>query len=91
MKILIKPLAELGDSLVERSFEFPDGLSVGMVLRELGRHNQPFRQALFDEQDRVRGFINVLVNGKRLDMTQESDLPLHDGDELSLFSYVAGG
>jgi len=91
VKILLKPLAELSHCLSERSLEVHDGQSVGMVLRELGRRNPSFREALFDEQDRVKGFINVLINGKRLDMEHEADLPLREGDEISLFSYVAGG
>ena len=91
MKILLKPLAELSHCLSERFLEVPDGQSVGMVLRELGRRNPSFREALFDEQDRVKGFINVLINGKRLDMGQEADVPLREGDEIALFCYVAGG
>ncbi len=91
MKILLKPLAELSGSLSERSCEVPEGLSVEMVLRELGRRHPPFQEALFDEHGRVKGFINVLVNGKRVDMALQADLPLCEGDEISLFSYVAGG
>ena len=46
---------------------------------------------MFDEQDRVKGFINVLINGKRIDMTHEADVPLCEGDEIVPFCYVAGG
>ena len=53
MKILLKPLAELSHCLSKRFLEVPDGQSVGMVLRELGRRNPSFREALFDEQHRV--------------------------------------
>ncbi len=88
---MLKPLAELSHYLSERSFDVSDGQSVGMVLRELGRRNPSFQEAMFDEQDRVKGFINVLINGKRIDMTHEADVPLCEGDEIVLFCYVAGG
>jgi molybdopterin converting factor small subunit len=91
MKILLKPLAELSHCLSKRDLEVPDGQSIGMVLRELGRCNPLFREALFDEQGCVKGFINVLINGKRVDMSQEANVQLHDGDKIELFCYVAGG
>ncbi len=91
MKILVKPLAELSGSLSERCYEVSEGLSVEMVLREIGRRHPPFQEALFDEQGCVKDFINVLVNGKRVDMSLQADLPLLEGDEISLFSYVVGG
>jgi molybdopterin converting factor small subunit len=69
----------------------PDGQSVGIVLKELGRRNPSFQAALFDQQDHVKGFINILLNGKSLDMEHETDFLLHEGDVISFFSYVSGG
>lgn len=91
MKILIRPLAEFRDCLSERSLDVPEGQSVGNLLRDLAERNNAFHHALFDDGNRLKGFINIVLNGKHLDKTHEADVLLHDGDEITIFSYIAGG
>jgi len=38
-----------------------------------------------------KGDATFLLNGDRLNMPEASDNPLHDGDEISVLSAIAGG
>ncbi|GAJ22964.1 unnamed protein product, partial [marine sediment metagenome] len=39
----------------------------------------------------LRKTVNILVNGRGLDLLQKLDTPLKDGDVVAIFPPVAGG
>ena len=91
MKIRIKLLAELSGCFSEKVLEVHEGKTAGGLIRDISMHNEAFRKAIFDEHDHMKDFINILINGRRLDMSHESSALLAEDDEIVIFSYVAGG
>jgi molybdopterin converting factor small subunit len=91
MKIRIKLLADLSRCFSERVLEVQEGKTAGGLIQDISMHDEAFRKAIFDEHGHIKGFINILLNGRRLDMSHESSVLLVEDDEIVIFSYVAGG
>ncbi|MER3602385.1 MAG: molybdenum cofactor biosynthesis protein MoeB [Nitrososphaerota archaeon] len=65
--------------------------SVGEALAKLSSDFPLLRRYLFEEDGRLRNFVNVFVNGESLRQLQGEDTPLKDGDTLMLLPSIAGG
>lgn len=79
----------VGGKTVER--EYPDGASVGDVLRALEGEFGELEGALLDADGDVPGQVTVLRNGRDVVHLEGTDTPLSDGDAVSIFPPVAGG
>lgn len=79
----------VGEKTVAR--DYPDGSSVGDVLRALEAEHEAFEGALLDAEGDVKGQVTVLRNGRDVVHLEGTATPLSDGDALSLFPPVAGG
>ncbi|EMA67448.1 MoaD family protein [Halorubrum aidingense JCM 13560] len=77
-----------GGKTVEATY--PDGSSVGDVLRELETEYEGMAGRLIVDGD-LAPQINVLKNGREVLHLDGLDTPLDDGDRLSVFPPVAGG
>ena len=69
---------------------YPDGSTVGDVLRELEDEYDGMAGRLIVDGD-LAPQINVLKNGREVLHLDGLDTPLDDGDRLSVFPPVAGG
>lgn len=79
----------------EQIFEFSEGdtVTVNEVLQRLSKqYGQSFVEYVFDDQtNQVKGFLQLLVNGRSISSISGLDAELIDGDVLALLPPVGGG
>ncbi len=74
-----------------REVEVSDSATPLDVLKEVVATNPEGYLAIFDDQDRIRNHIILMVNRKRIFPADYISLLLDDTDELALLPPVAGG
>lgn len=79
----------VGGKIVERTY--PEGSTVGDVLRALEDEFEDLDGAILDEGGDVRGQVTVLKNGRDVVHLDGTATSLAAGDAVSLFPPVAGG
>jgi molybdopterin synthase sulfur carrier subunit len=78
----------------EETLEFPEGekVTVDNVLKTLSqRYGKRFVEYVYDETGEVRGFLQLLVNGKSASTLNGLQTELQDGDVLAILPPVGGG
>jgi adenylyltransferase/sulfurtransferase len=68
-----------------------DASNVGELLGHLTARFSGLQQHLFNEQGRLRSFVNVYVNDEDIRYLQKDQTPLKSGDTVSIIPSVAGG
>jgi len=68
-----------------------EGGSVKDVLADLESQFPGIKERLYDEQGKLRRFINFYVNNEDIRFLQGEDTPVKDGDEISVVPAIAGG
>lgn len=68
-----------------------DGSTVGEVLESLDAGYPGFSERLFDEQGRLRRFVNVFVGDEDVRFLDGLDTSVPDGETVSIVPAVAGG
>jgi len=68
-----------------------DGATVGEVLAALDAAHPGFGERLFDENGKLRRFVNVFVDDEDLRFLQGVDTPLTEKSVVSIIPAVAGG
>jgi MoaD family protein len=68
-----------------------DGARVGDVLNNLAEKYPNLRTHLFNDNGKLRNFVNVYVNDQNIRTLDLERTPLKDGDEVTLVPAVAGG
>ena len=69
-----------------------DKATVGDVLRELVKKFGPkFSDYLFNEKAMVRDYLQLLVNGRSVDLLEGLKTRLDDGDVVAVVPPVGGG
>jgi adenylyltransferase/sulfurtransferase len=65
--------------------------TAGDALAQLtGRHTQ-LQQHLYNEQGKLRNFVNVYVNDEDIRHTSGAETPVKDGDTIMIVPSIAGG
>ena len=67
------------------------GESIRDVLKNLTEEYPDIRKVLFDEDGRIRSFVNVYVNRDNMDAHQGLETRISETDELFLLPVIAGG
>ncbi len=67
------------------------GNTVGELLNDLAKRFPELRRHLFDEQGRLRKFVNVFVGDEEIRSLQNEDTPVRTSDAVSIVPSVAGG
>lgn len=67
------------------------GATVGEALAELVAQHPSLKQHLYDEQGRLRSFVNVFRNDEDIRHLEREATPLRSQDELSIVPSIAGG
>jgi molybdopterin synthase sulfur carrier subunit len=67
------------------------GDTVGAVLRGLAQMHASIAPRLFEEDGRVRRFVNVFVNDEDIRFADGLDTKVEPGQTISLLPAVAGG
>lgn len=68
-----------------------DGCTVGEVLHALEQSFPGFHDRLFDDDGRVRRFVNIFVVDEDVRFNQGLATPVTDGHVISILPAVAGG
>jgi molybdopterin converting factor small subunit len=68
-----------------------DGRTVGEVLASLTARHGELRKHLYDEQGKLRSFVNVYVNDEDARYLQRENTPLGERDVVSIVPSIAGG
>jgi molybdopterin synthase sulfur carrier subunit len=68
-----------------------DGGTVGEVLKGLDAAYPGFQGRLFDDNGKLRRFVNVFVADEDVRFLQGLDTPLSEGTTVSIVPAVAGG
>ena len=82
------PLRRLTNGSAEVAVE---GSTVQEALQNLDSSYPGFRDRLYDDQGKLRQFINIYVNDSDIRFGQGLDTPVSERDELSIVPAVAGG
>ncbi len=65
--------------------------NVGEALSSLVALHSELRRHLFQDDGRLRSFVNVYVNDDDIRYLQKEETPLRDGDTISIVPSIAGG
>src|SRR6267142_377645 len=88
-KILIPtPLRPYTDKLDAVDAE---GRTVGELLADLTTRHSGLKAHLYNEQGKLRSFVNVYVNDEDIRYLQKEQTPVNAGDTVSIIPSVAGG
>ncbi len=68
-----------------------DGDTVGQVLKNLEAQHPGFGERLFDDEGKLRRFVNVFLAEEDVRFLQGLDTPIAAGQTLSIVPAVAGG
>ncbi len=67
------------------------GATVGEALSNLVAQHPQLKNHLYDEQGRLRAFVNVFRNDEDIRHLDREATPLSERDELSIVPSIAGG
>src|SRR4029453_4053456 len=67
------------------------GTTVGELLADLTRKHSGLKAHLYNEQGKLRSFVNVYVNDEDIRYLQKEQTPVQPGDTVSIIPSVAGG
>ena len=67
------------------------GATVGELLADLTRKHSGLRAHLYNDQGRLRSFVNVYVNDEDIRYLQKEQTPVAASDTISIIPSVAGG
>src|SRR6266704_1353724 len=88
-KILIPtPLRQYAD---KRDSVDLAGANVGEVLNALTTQFPDLRKQIFNDEGKLRSFVNVYLNDEDIRYMSKDATPAADGDTLSLVPAIAGG
>src|SRR6266700_2575635 len=68
-----------------------EGATVGELLADLTRKHAGLKAHLYNEQGKLRSFVNVYLNDEDIRYLQREQTPVSAGDTLSIIPSVAGG
>ncbi|OGL61107.1 MAG: molybdopterin synthase sulfur carrier subunit [Candidatus Tectomicrobia bacterium RIFCSPLOWO2_12_FULL_69_37] len=68
-----------------------EGETVKDVLASLDKKCTGIRQRLYDEQGKLRRFVNIYVNQEDIRFLQGEGTKVKGGDEVSIVPAIAGG
>ena len=68
-----------------------EGTTVGELLADLTRKHSGLRNHLFNEQGKLRSFVNIYVNDDDIRFMQKEQTPVSAADTISIIPSVAGG
>jgi molybdopterin synthase sulfur carrier subunit len=93
MELQLRFFATFREAVGQKTLEhdFPDGSTVGEVLRTLESEYNGLEGQLLDDHGELQPNLNILKNGREVLHMDGPDTLMEDGDTLSIFPPVAGG
>src|SRR3954464_15587725 len=68
-----------------------NGATIGELLADLTRRHEGLKSHLYNEQGKLRSFVNVYINDEDIRYLQREQTPVNAGDTISIIPSVAGG
>ena len=68
-----------------------DGATVGELLADLTKKHAGLKAHLYNEQGKLRSFVNIYLNDDDIRYLQKENTPIKDGDTISIVPSIAGG
>src|SRR5437870_9852167 len=68
-----------------------EGKTVGELLADLTKRHAGLKPHLYNDQGRLRSFVNVYINDEDIRYLQKEQTPVAPGDTVSIIPSVAGG
>ena len=68
-----------------------EGRTVGELLADLTKKHSGLKAHLYNEQGRLRSFVNVYLNDEDIRYLEKEQTPVSPGDTISIIPSVAGG
>src|SRR6266853_5521941 len=68
-----------------------EGKTVGELLADLTQRHSGLKAHLYNDQGRLRSFVNIYVNDEDIRYLQKEATPVGVGDTVSIIPSVAGG
>jgi len=89
MKILIPtPLRQFAE---KKGAVDVQARTVGEALQQLTTHHPELRRHLYNEQGKLRAFVNVYLNDEDVRYLEQEGTPVGESDTLSIVPSIAGG
>lgn len=67
------------------------GSTVGEALQDLVAKHPALQPQLFNEEGKLRSFVNIFRNDEDVRHLQKEETPIRERDELSIIPSIAGG
>ena len=67
------------------------GATIGEALSDLTTQHPDLRRNLFNEEGKLRSFVNVYLNDEDIRFLKNLETPTKAGDEISIVPAIAGG
>src|ERR1700716_1885152 len=68
-----------------------EGKTVGELLTDLTTKHSGLKAHLYNDQGKLRSFVNIYVNDEDIRYLQKEQTPIKAGDTVSIIPSVAGG
>jgi molybdopterin converting factor small subunit len=68
-----------------------EGATVGDLLADLTKKHAGLKNHLFNDQGKLRSFVNIYLNDEDIRYLQKEQTPVSSGDTISIIPSVAGG
>src|SRR4029079_7363724 len=68
-----------------------EGATIGDLLADLTKRYAGLKAHLFNDQGKLRSFVNVYLNDEDIRYLQKEQTPVNAGDTVSIIPSVAGG
>jgi molybdopterin synthase sulfur carrier subunit len=75
----------------EQEVVHADGATVGEILKDLDLKFPGIGERIYDEQGKVRRFVNIFLNDEDIRFLNETSTLVKDSDEISVVPAIAGG
>jgi molybdopterin synthase sulfur carrier subunit len=92
MFVTVRGFARFGELIGrERRVEVPSGTTLLGLLAILATVSPALDTELFDSNRRIRDYVILMRNRRRVENADAPAVELQDGDEVAVFPPVAGG
>jgi adenylyltransferase/sulfurtransferase len=68
-----------------------NGATVGELLKALTDSHSELRRHLYNDEGKLRSFVNIYVNDEDIRYMEKEATPVADGDTVSIVPSIAGG
>lgn len=93
MRVIMRYYADFREimGIREMLLDLKDGQTIRGLLATITNKYPELKSELFENQDDLKEFVTVLINGRSIEFLEHMNTRLKDGDMISLFPPAHGG